>query len=251
MKIKIFSAYYGVFDKIIETEIITPVQGGAVICDNKKIRLKDSIFPEISKKNEFYSELSVLFSVWKEYSKNLDYIGLCHYGRYFVSSKMKYFYEIKNRIRLKINNEKIIEKATNDIEKEIINYDGIIPKLKKINVTIKEHYEKEHIKEHYEVYENVIKENFEFLRLYLDYTSNRKVGYFLNMFILKKDIFNEYCRNLFQFLEIIEKKIEIPKKKNYQKRALGFLVERFTNLYFIYLKEKNIKLKEMPIINIK
>ena len=108
MRLRIFSAYYGNLEKIIETEIIKPVQGGAIVCDNKKIELKDSIFPEISKKNEYYNELSILYSVWKEYSKGLDYVGLCHYRRYFVTNFSKYYYEIMKRLGLKANSKEIV-----------------------------------------------------------------------------------------------------------------------------------------------
>ena len=50
MKMKIFSAYYGNISKIIENDVILPIQGGAILQDNQSIKLKDSIFPEISKK---------------------------------------------------------------------------------------------------------------------------------------------------------------------------------------------------------
>jgi len=36
----------------------------------------------------------------------------------------------------------------------------------------------------------------------------------------------------------------------FEKRAVGFLGERFTNIYFIYLKKNGIKLEEYPVINI-
>ena len=128
--------------------------------------------------------------------------------------------------------------------------DGIVPKLKKIECTIKEYYKKNHIKKHYEIFENVIKNDFKFLEYLLEYSSNRKKGYFLNMFILKKEVFDKYCENVFKFLEIIEKRIDIPFENLYQKRVLGFLGERFTNLYFIYLNKNGINLREYPIINI-
>ena len=120
-------------------------------------------------------------------------------------------------------------------------------------MSMKEYYEEKHIKKHYEIFENVIREEFKFLEKYLDFTSRRKAGYFLNMFIMKKDLFEEYCENVFRFLSIIERKIDVLEENQYQKRAVGFLGERFTNLFYIYLIEsKNVnKFKEMSIITIK
>lgn len=59
--------------------------------------------------------------------------------------------------------------------------------IKKIECTIKEHITKNHIKEHYEIFEDVIKNDFKFLEHLLEYSSNRKKGYFLNMFVLKRN----------------------------------------------------------------
>lgn len=254
MKIKIFSAYYGNMSKIIENDIIVPVQGGALLQDNQLIKLKDSIFPEISKKNDMYNEFSVLYTVWKCYSKDLDYIGLCHYRRYFVLKRYKLIFEIIKKIsKRNLLYIFFINQTNLKLGKILKNNELIIPKLKKIDIPMKEYYEKKHIKKHYEIFENMIREEFKFLEKYLNFTSRRKAGYFLNMFIMKKDLFEEYCENVFKFLDIVEKKIDIPKDDKYQKRALGFLGERFTNLYYVYLLEnKNVlNFKEMPIITIK
>ena len=251
MKIKIFSVYYGKNNYILKDNIITPIQGGAIIEDNELIELNDAICPEISKKNPIINEFSVLYVIWKYYSNNLEYVGLCHYRRYFVLKRYKYFFEMLVRILKKtVGYEYFIKKTNIYIEKNIDKIDGIVPKLKKIGCTIKEHYKKNHIKEHYEIFEDVIKNDFKFLEHLLEYSSNRKKGYFLNIFILKKDIFDKYCENVFKFLEIIEKRIDIPLENSYQKRVLGFLGERFTNLYFIYLNKNGINLREYPIINI-
>lgn len=254
MKIKIFSAYYGNMPKIIENDIIVPIQGGTLLQDNQSIKLKDSIFPEISKKNDMYNEFSVLYVIWKYYSKDLDYIGLCHYRRYFVLKRYKYIFEtIKKVFKKNLLYIFFINRTILKLEKILEKNELIIPKLKKMNVSMKEYYTEKHIKEHYEIFEDVIRNEFDFLKEYLNFVSKRKAGYFLNMFIMKKDLFEEYCENLFKFLDIIEKKIDIPKDDKYQKRVLGFLGERFTNLYYVYLLEsKNVhNFKEMPIITIK
>lgn len=249
MKIKIFSAYYGITEKVIENNLIKPIQGGALLVDNKLIDLKDSIYPEISLKNDIYNEFSVLYVIWKKYSKDLDYIGLCHYRRYFVLKKYKYIYELMKKIfKVNLYHNYFINKSSENFNRILNGEDGIIPRKKKLNMPMKDYYAKKHIKEHYKIFELIIKNNFNFLESVLRHSSNAKEGYFLNMFILKKELFEEYCSNLFSFLDILEKNIEIPMEDNYQKRVLGFLGERFTNLYFIYLKENGKKLKEYPII---
>ena len=129
------------------------------------------------------------------------------------------------------------------------NYDAIFPKRIKLKISIKEHYKKFHIGKHYEIFEDIINSNFDFLAKYLDKASKQKYGYFFNMFILKKDIFYRYCENLFEFISLLELRIEIP-EDTYQKRVVGFLSERFTNLYFEYLKNQNILIKEVKVLKI-
>ena len=184
MKIKIFSAYYGNMPKIIENDIIVPIQGGASLQDNDLIKLKDSVSPEISKKNDMYNEFTVLYAIWKYYSKDLDYVGLCHYRRYFVLKKYKIIFEVIKRITKRpLFHIFFVNRTTLKLVKILKKKELIIPKLKKIDMSMKEYYEEKHIKKHYEIFENVIREEFKFLEKYLDFTSRRKAGYFLNMFI--------------------------------------------------------------------
>ncbi len=251
MKIKIFSAYYGKNNNIIENNIIKPIQGGALLFDNELIDLKDSIFPEISMKNDIYNEFSVLYAVWKYYSNNLDYVGFCHYRRYFVLKRYKYFYEFMKLIlrRVKCYNY-FIEASSIKFVKILSSIDGIIVKRKKLEKSLRDHYVENHRVEDYMIFEKIIDRDFKFLGNTLDKISNIKEGYFLNMFILKKEIFEEYCNNIFKFLEILEEEVEIALEDDYQKRVLGFLGERFTGLYFKYLKDNSKKFYEYPIIRI-
>ncbi len=249
MKIKIFSVYYGENKKIISNQYIYPIQAGASIIDNDLIDLKDSRYSEISLKNKYYNELSAIYTVWKDFTTELDYIGICHYRRYFTSIIDKILI-VLSKIFKNIDIETIIYGTTFKLISKMKNYDILLPKVKKINKNVKDYYLEKHIGEHYIIMEEVIKEHFEFLYETFLETSNMKIAYFLNMFILRREIFDDYCKNLFEFLCLIEEKIKIPNDM-YQDRALGFLGERFFNLYFHYIKNnKNYDILEMPIIKI-
>ena len=65
-------------------EMYIPVQVGAEGKDDLGYQ-KDNEGENISLKNPFYCELTGLYWAWK--NLNADYVGLCHYRRYFSSCK--------------------------------------------------------------------------------------------------------------------------------------------------------------------
>lgn len=67
--------------------------------------------------------------------------------------------------------------------------------------------------------------------------------YPFNMFIMRKELLNEYCKFLFGVLFELEKITDISKYDNYQKRIYGFLSERLMNVFVI--AHKDLRIKEM------
>lgn len=64
-----------------------------------------------------------------------------------------------------------------------------------------------------------------------------------NMFIARKEIFDDYCKWLFGVLFRLEKEIEISKDL-YQARVFGFLSERMLG---IYIEANKLKVKELNV----
>ena len=58
-----------------------------------------------------------------------------------------------------------------------------------------------------------------------------------NMWITKKDIFDRYCRWLFDILFEVEKGIELQGYDGYQKRVMGFLSERLFRVWLFMQPE--------------
>lgn len=182
----------------------------------------DNTGDHISGKNLNYCELTGLYWAWK----NLicEYIGLCHYRRYF--SKHKFYFSRKGNILKK-----------KDFEKILCKYDVILPKITNLNeLTIREQYEKMHMKKDLDCAETVLKEQFPLYSRSFDKVMNQHKMYSCNMFVMKKKDFDRYCEWLFPILFEVEKCINISGYSPYQTRVFGFLSERLFNVWLDYHK---------------
>ena len=127
--------------------------------------------------------------------------------------------------------------------------DVILPKKIKLETSVYKHYKKFHIIKHLDLLMEVIKEDYSYLYKYVEkYIKKSRYMYSTNMFIMKKEIFFEYCEFLFDVLFKLESKIMIPNDV-YQTRVFGFLSERLMLPFINYLKyEKKIKIKELHVL---
>lgn len=194
---------------------------------NKEIKdyIRDDIGKsQISNKNENYCELTGLYWIWK--NVNTDYIGLCHYRRYFKGKKNKF----------------IDKEEVKDILKK---YDIILPTRWVYLKTVYDDYEKNHYIQDLELCKQIIEKEYpEYIKNF-DRVMNRNYIYLYNMFICKKEIIDEYFKWLFDILEELEKMVDITNYDQYQKRIYGFLSERLFN---VWLDNKNYKIKERNVI---
>lgn len=258
--LKIINVFHKKYHQF-ESDIFLKIQAGAKTAEKDLKMFKDSSGDNISAKNPYYSELTAQYWVWKNYDyQKYNYMGLCHYRRYFAFGLLKdklinsyrylkYFYTKifeNNNTNLKTeynpiitaNNfeaEKYLFNFNNKIYSYLENYDIIIPK--KIifkNFSVEEQYIYNHLREDMQLIKEVL------LEIHPDYEDsmnkvlacNSLSAY--NMFIMCSDIFDEYNQWLFEILFEIEKRAKISFYP-YQARLLAFAAERLLN---IYIKEK-------------
>lgn len=71
---------------------------------------------------------------------------------------------------------------------------------------------------------------------------NGTTCYLCNMFIMRKDLFKDYCKWLFDILKEFEQKVDMSYYSIEGLRTPGHLGERLFGIYYTYLKNKiNIK----------
>jgi hypothetical protein len=204
----------------------------------------------ISVKNPFYCELTALYSVWKNGPNLADYIGLCHYRRYFFKNPIwwKYLGRIKKieaRFFFRWSNFNSHQKA---FAKYLQSYDILLPHKVDLGQSIQIQYLANHPAEPWNEMMRVIEELYpqQYLAAKVFFETNTSLhGY--HIFIMRKAIFSEYMHWLFSILELVEKRIVMP-DDSYQKRAFGFLGERLLNL-FVHLN--SLRVKSIPYVMFK
>lgn len=256
---KILVAYHKE-SEVYKNDIYTPIHVGKALSSKELGFPGDDTKQNISKKNPNYCELTGLYWAWKNniFSES-EYIGFCHYRRYFVTDAQKpsIFGKIIKKVNRKINGEVISEFS---LDNEINNFhkwldkqefDVLLPYPIRYNKTIRKQYSENHYGEHLDIIRDIIGEKTPEILDSFDYIMNQNELSFANMFIMRKKYFDEYMEWLFDILFDFERKIEIPKDP-YQARIFGFLSERLLNVYVHYIRSReSIKLIHAKVLELK
>lgn len=206
----------------------------------------------ISDLNGMYCELTAQYWAWKNIKA--DYYGFMHYRRYFSLNSALLPEDCFGNVCLEeINDKNVKLLGLNDenIEKVVSQYDVItlIPNnIKKLGdvKTVYEHAQKEspyHRIEDLKEIMSIISEKYPNFKDAMKKYLSSEEGYFCNMYILRRDIFEDYCSWLFDILETHRKSKDFYDYSVDEYRVSGFWAERLWGIYYTYLKEKRSDLK--------
>ena len=96
-----------------------------------------------------------------------------------------------------------------------------------------------------DITENIIKEKYpEYLENF-NKLHKRTSAHMFNMFIMKKDIFNDYCKWLFDILSELEKRVDNSEYNQFHSRFYGRISELLLD---VYLQKNNLSYKEIGFI---
>ena len=212
-------------------DIYLPLQVGAEGKEDLGYK-KDNEGENISNKNAYYCELTGLYWAWK--NLNNDYIGMVHYRRFFSKNK-------KGKDKFEnIINRKEIENLLNDVN-------VVLPKKRKYYI--------ENLYSHYEhtMYINplletgkIIEEKYPKYLEEFNKLKKRTSAHMFNMFIMKKEILDEYCKWLFEILFELEKRCNPTQYDKFHARYLGRISELLLD---VWINTNNVKYEEIKVIN--
>ncbi len=188
---------------------------------------------QISKKNSHYCELTGQYWISKN-DEAEDYVGLCHYRRYFVTPMGKASNILTHKAGFFLTGKQI--------RKILSHYDLIRHNVTILKQKVGESFESAHGLD-LNLVRNIIKERYpDYLSAY-DAVINGRQIHLLNMFITSKEHFNAYSAWLFDVLFALEEEIGLTDEN---KRIMGFLSERLLD---VWVKKNHLRAKECLAIN--
>ena len=208
-----------------------PIHVGAEGKDLELGFTKDNTGDNISAKNANYCELTGLYWAWK--NLKADYVGLAHYRRHFTMKGAK--------------GDKFARILSAKEAKRVLSLtDIVLPKPRNYYIeTNYSQYVHAHHAEDLDTTRKIIEEMYpDYLPAYDSVMKSTK-GHRFNMFIMKKNRFDEYCEWLFNILFELENRLDISDYSVNDARVFGFVSERLLD---VWLLTTHYGYRELPYI---
>lgn len=244
-----------------DSMILQPVQVGCAAASHRfPWAFHDDEGENISNQNPMYCELTTQYWAWKNI--DAEYYGFCHYRRYFDfsdshHSENEWGMVIDNYINAK--SRKRYGLIDENISSMVDGYDIITTKNQDIqelpgeDVTPLDQYKAApllHVEDLYKVIA-ILEE------MHPDYSQDAEkflTGHFsrfCNMFIMRKNLFNEYCSWLFSILERFVEESDFSRYSVEAIRTPGHLAERLLNIYLLHKERtcEGLRVKELQCVH--
>ena len=193
------------------SQYIIPIQVGAALTDRRMAQVTDDTGDNISIRNRHYSEMTAFYWLWK--NAKADYLGLCHYRRWFKNI---------NTIARKL---------------QTVDIDAVLPLPTYYEKPLNEGYLRRYLPAVTTLFWNVLQD------MAPDYFADAKkiLGghwqYGNNMCILSRHTLDAYAGWLFPIVMEIEHRADGIADES-KKRFAGYCTECLLTIYFLSNKQK-------------
>jgi len=248
-------------DPLISKEsLYRPILAGKSLFKEPSNYPGDDTGDNISHKNQYYSELTGIYWVWKNTS--LSIVGTCHYRRFFTNKSMPLIYKFKHWMLHPFSRKnsqglwysRNLEKHRKLIlsESEMLGileeFDAILPVPRKFRYSIERHYQKYHDISDLEKVREIISERYPDYLDSFDRTMQSNEMYANNMFVMRQEHFQRFMEWWFDILFRFEEQTQLEKYTGYQQRIYGFMAERLLTVWF---RHHGLKVRELPLLYFK
>lgn len=219
MSIRIFTITHVPFTPPADSTYV-PLQVGRALHPDYGY-LGDHTGENISAKNPYYSELTGLYWIWKNCT-DIDYLGLCHYRRYFLNEAGALMKESEYMDILSQYDVMIARPQVGEYDYETI-------------------YNRSHDRNNLEQTARVIQELYPAYYEDFQHVITGSYCYVGNLFVAPKILFGAYCEWLFTLFSALENRINPEHYDDYHKRVFGFLAEQ---LLFVWIRHNRLSCYE-------
>lgn len=196
----------------------------------------DDTGDNISEKNPHYCELTAIYWAWK--NLQADYAGLVHYRRYFTNKEVHDSRAKRQQVLTTADWEKLLAKAP-----------VVVPDKRRYYIESNEsHYLHAHHPEGLTVTRQIVQELYPDYMPAYDLVMHRTWAHMFNMFVMRKDLYDQYCEWLFAILGELERRVDISSYTPYEARIYGFVSELLLDVWLehnhIPYVEQNVSFME-------
>ena len=240
-----------------ENPLLYPVQVGSALAKSHFEGMqRDDEGDNISVKNPEYCELTAQYWAWKNVS--CDYYGFFHYRRYLAFDGVC---PVDEQGHLKTGKGRRpyteLDSIWDDLapyrlhsdwmNSQIRQYDLLTVFRERINTTVYRQFCQYHPAETLDRILNILKRRYPEYADSADAYMNSKEIYYMNMYIMKKDLFQTYMAWLFGILEEFEQENKSADRPS-QPRLMGYLAERLFGIFYFYQRANGAKCAELPYL---
>lgn len=206
---------------VFQNDVYTPIHVGKSLSNKNLNILGDDSGDNISSLNPAYCELTAQYWAWK--NLDVEYIGLCHYRRYFEK-----------------------EYTERNIEEELKGYDIILSKRVVFRTNILTWLSQSLIPEDIALFHLYMSKQYKNnMQVYNSFYQERNWMNPANMFVCKKELFDDFCSWQFGILEKVRELLPISPYSR-ERRILGYLAEPFLSFYAY---QNKLKVKEVGVVS--
>lgn len=221
-------------------EVYMPIHVGKAVSTFDLGIQGDDEGDNISRENPHFCELTGLYWAWKN-MEPVDYIGLCHYRRYFNFHERVF----SDHTVVRWPNFERLNLTLPDLDKLFRKYDVVLSTPICYPYSVFTNYACAHVSEDLRTLEQVVEEltpeySDAFHRVI--YRSNKLSP--CNMMIMRWADFDEYCTWLFKVLFAVRDRVHIEHYNTQQGRIFGYMSER---LLPVFVHKKQMKVRHFPI----
>lgn len=219
-KIKILVAQHKEAE-VFHNEVYIPIHVGKALSKTELGILCDDTGDNISHLNPYFCELTAQYWAWKN-MHDVEYIGLCHYCRYFQT-----------------------EFTMENVEQLMDGADIVLAKSIFFSENLYSNLSRDLVPEDILAFFLYMKGRFQNDQDVINFLINCNHFNPCNMFVCKKSLFDEFCQWQFSILFDL---FEILPKSPYvrEQRLMGYLAELLLPMYCI---TKGLKVKEIPVVS--